>query len=96
MSNAIRYHDPGKPAPWVRVRCRTTEAGLDIEVADNGIGIPARHHAEVFGMFNRFSERSGSGLGLSLVKKHVDRLKGKISFESSGEGTSFVLSLPAA
>lgn len=95
LSNAVRYVDRGKPVQWVRVRGRISATGLDLEFADNGIGIPGAHHAQVFGMFNRFSERSGSGLGLSLVKKHVDRLKGKISFESSGEGTSFVLSLPA-
>jgi signal transduction histidine kinase len=96
LSNAIRYCDRGKPDPWVRVRGRIGEAGLEIEIADNGIGIPAEHHARVFSMFNRFSEQSGSGLGLSLVKKHVDRLKGTIGFESGGDVTRFTLSLPAA
>jgi signal transduction histidine kinase len=65
-------------------------------VSDNGIGIPEKHQAEVFDMFKRFhvEKSTGSGLGMALVKKHIEYLKGDISFTSSKDGTVFTITIP--
>ena len=66
-------------------------------VADNGLGIAAEHLPRVFRMFERLDERSGDGMGLSLVRKQIERLKGEISAESrEGAGSAFTFVLPLA
>jgi PAS domain S-box-containing protein len=96
MSNAIRYADPGKTAPFVEVSVAEIGAEVELRVRDNGLGIPAECHAQVFGMFRRFHAHrpEGSGLGLALVKKEVSRLGGTVGFESSPAGTTFRVKLP--
>ena len=68
-------------------------------VKDNGIGIQPKHHAQVFKMFKRLHGRDeyggGTGAGLTIVKKLVDRHHGQIWFDSTpGEGTTFYFTLP--
>ena len=91
ISNAIRYADPQKTGRFVEVSVAELGAEVELRVRDNGLGIPAECHAQVFGMFRRFhAHRSeGSGLGLALVKKEVLRLGGTVEFESSPAGTTF-------
>jgi hypothetical protein len=99
LSNAIKYHDMGKKAPLVQVKAwDDPERGqLVLEVRDNGIGIMENYLDRVFDMFFRASERSeGSGLGLYIVKKVVDKLNGRIELKTKfGEGTTFTIALPA-
>lgn len=73
-----------------------TEDSLQIKIEDNGIGIDPAYHKLVFDMYFRANEQSvGNGLGLYLVNKAVDRLKGKIKLTSQpGKGTSIEISLP--
>lgn len=96
ISNAIRYADLEKPAPFVEVSMAEHGAEVELRVRDNGLGIPAECHAQVFGMFRRFHTHraEGSGLGLALVKKEVLRLGGTVEFESSPAGTTFRVKLP--
>jgi PAS domain S-box-containing protein len=96
ISNAIRYADPEKPQRFVEVRFAVAGAEVELRVRDNGLGIPAECHGQVFGMFRRFhpNRTEGSGLGLALVKKEVLRLGGTIEFESSPAGTAFHVQLP--
>lgn len=96
VSNGIKYSDAGKERRYVRVSTREEAGTFIIEVRDNGLGIPTERHGEVFSLFKRFHAQShyGSGLGLYLVKKHVQKLRGEISFSSDGEGTCFYVRIP--
>ncbi|HLZ16844.1 MAG TPA: HAMP domain-containing sensor histidine kinase, partial [Cyclobacteriaceae bacterium] len=65
-------------------------------VTDNGQGIDEEHQAKIFDMFYRASERTkGSGLGLYILKRAVERLNGTIELTSKlNEGSTFVVKLP--
>jgi signal transduction histidine kinase len=77
---------------------RETDIGIELEVTDNGKGIPDMIKNKVFEMFYRGQPDSGgSGLGLFIVKNALDKMKGKIRFESEqGKGTSFFVEIPNA
>jgi two-component system sensor kinase FixL len=102
--NALKYND--KPQPCVEIGCLSSvmtpqgaETGV-FYVKDNGIGIPAEFHEEIFRMFKRLqsdnhAEQEGTGAGLTFVKKIVERHGGRIWLESTlGEGTTFFFTLP--
>lgn len=97
ISNSEKYKDEAKPeAPFVNITLKETDLDYQLVVEDNGLGIPASRHDEVFQMFKRFHPEvsSGSGLGLAIVKKHVSFLKGQIDMQSSALGTVFTITLP--
>lgn len=95
ISNGIKYSNQSLSNCFVKVELIELEQEQVIKISDNGIGIPKENKEEVFTMFKRFhTVQTGSGLGLSLVKKHVEALKGEISFESSDKGTTFSINLP--
>lgn len=93
IANALKYFDKNEENPYVRLNVFSDNRKLYIHVEDNGKGIPKRNHKDVFGMFKRFDDSgvAGSGLGLYMIKKHMQKLGGKISFESSPKGTTFYL-----
>ena len=93
ISNAIKYCKKDDSMPYVRLNVFNDTKKIYIQVEDNGVGIPVESHAEVFTMFKRFydGEVAGSGLGLYMIKKHMQKLEGEISFESSTKGTVFYL-----
>lgn len=95
IGNAVKFSRPEGEAR-VSVTSSGDETHWSFSVADNGIGIPARHHGDVFKMFRRFSSAhaEGSGLGLALVHKYVAVLGGQIDFESGDDGTTFRVRLP--
>ncbi len=104
MSNGIKYADPGKQERFVEVALAAPPNGTyRIHVRDNGIGIPPAHLASIFERFSRAhaddDQRlnvSGLGLGLSIVRDCLRSIGGSIAVESSeGEGSRFVLTLPA-
>jgi signal transduction histidine kinase len=98
LSNALKFSYPGSR---VFVRLRTDEAWLYLQVADEGPGLSPADHARLFGKFQRLSVRPtggepSSGLGLSIVKKYVELMGGKVWCESEkGKGARFVVQLPA-
>lgn len=96
ISNAIRYYDAEQPAPFIKVSVHTDAEYASIVIADNGIGIPAEKHEQVFEMFYRLSSKSvGSGLGLYIVKETVEKLDGTMTLRSEpGKGTEFAIVLP--
>ncbi len=99
LSNAIKHHD--HPATGhVRVTARFIEAGVEFTVADNGPGIDAQFHARIFEAFQSLKSRDlteGSGIGLAVVKKIVERRGGTIRVESQvGQGTTFNFTWPTA
>jgi signal transduction histidine kinase len=98
VSNAIKY-TPGGGAVFVRVSPRGAE-GARIMVRDTGIGIPAEEQEKLFREFFRASNAKrvttqGTGLGLALVKRAVERHRGQVRMASQvGEGTTVVVDLP--
>lgn len=98
ISNAIKYTNAG----GVSLRVFTNENKVIIKVVDTGIGIPDSYHDVIFEPFRQVSEGynrqfEGSGLGLTLTKKYVQLMNGKIWFNSKlGEGSAFFVELNAA
>ncbi len=98
LSNAIKYRRPGV-SPIVRLRYEND--GPDacrIAVADNGIGFEAKYAERIFEMFKRLHGRreyDGSGIGLAICRKIVERHGGTIAATSTaGEGATFTITLP--
>ncbi len=97
VTNSIKYQDKSKSNAFIRVTATEESDGLHLVVEDNGQGIQAEYQPRIFDMFYRASESSsGTGLGLFLVKKIVDGLKGDIRLESTYRaGTKVEITLPA-
>lgn len=96
LSNAIKYH--GDASPDIDVKAEEKDGEYVFCVSDNGEGIPAEYHAQIFEPFQRLhskDEIEGSGLGLSICRQVVQTHGGRIWVEStSGEGASFYFTLP--
>lgn len=96
IANAVKYND--KPEKWVEVGCLEDQDPPVFYVRDNGIGIAEQHRDTVFRIFKRLHEQSkfggGSGAGLTIVKKIVERHGGRIWLDSTpGAGTTFYFTL---
>jgi signal transduction histidine kinase len=100
IGNALKYAAKGK---WLSVTARAVKNGKEVQiaVADRGPGISAADLPHIFEPFYRGqevfgSQNSGAGLGLSLVERHMQAHKGRVTVETSPEsGTAFTLHLPA-
>ena len=100
ISNGLKYHRPDV-APRIVVRAvAANENMVRIEVEDNGIGIQEQYYKDIFTMFRRLHLReqySGSGIGLAICKKIVERHGGEIGVESRvGQGSVFWFTLALA
>jgi PAS domain S-box-containing protein len=97
MGNAIKFSRPGSP-PVVRVSAIHDAGAWEFTVADNGIGIEPKYFDRIFQMFQRLHTRQeypGTGIGLSLCRKIVERHGGRIRVESTpGQGTRFSFTIP--
>ncbi len=97
IGNAIKYRDHEPPA--IHVSCQRENEVWRFAVADNGIGIDPQHAERIFQVFQRLHTReeySGTGIGLAVCKKIVERHGGKIWVESQGvKGATFYFTLPA-
>ncbi len=95
IENAINFSIEGNPEINIFI-FKDERDFLAIQVKDNGAGIPLEYQPKIFDMYYRGSERSkGNGLGLFIVKKAVERLKGNIIVESEyGVGSTFTVRLP--
>jgi chemotaxis family two-component system sensor kinase Cph1 len=97
ISNAIKFRSdvPSR----VEISAVTYGNQYVFSVSDNGIGIDPKHADRLFRMFSRLHSRDeypGTGIGLAIAKKIVERHGGKIWFESEpGEGTTFFFTIPA-
>lgn len=96
ISNALRYSDADKVDPYINIAIQAQNDEVLIKVADNGIGINPSHGNQIFDMFYRATDvKTGSGLGLFIVKETVTKLGGTVQFSSKeGEGTTFTVRLP--
>jgi PAS domain S-box-containing protein len=98
VGNALKFVDELQ-VPRIRVGSRREGAFWRIEVADNGIGIDPQYHERIFVPFKRLNGRThyeGSGIGLAICKRIVERHGGAIWVESAmGQGAAVVCLLPA-
>jgi signal transduction histidine kinase len=98
VGNAVKFH--GAEPPQVHIRTERSNGCWMFTVKDNGIGIEPQYYQRIFQVFQRLhtmKEYSGTGIGLAVCKKIVERHGGRISVESEpGKGTSFLFTLPAA
>lgn len=96
LSNSIKFS--GKEPPRVEIRAQRKEAEWLFSVKDNGIGIPSEHTERIFELFQRVSsgaEYEGTGMGLAICKRIVERLGGRIWVESEpGKGSTFYFTIP--
>ena len=97
ISNAIKF---GGDMPTVRVRAEMAGDRARIWVEDNGIGISPSHHGRIFRAFERLHGAEtypGTGIGLAIVHKGIERLGGRVGVESEeGHGSRFWFELPRA
>lgn len=93
IENSIKYINPYTRKPYVLVKVYTEENLLYIKVTDNGLGIPEEHQEKIYEMFYRANERAdGSGLGLYILKRAVERLQGVVTLKSKpGKGAAFTV-----
>lgn len=99
ISNAVKYSPAGKN---IYVRLRRSSEGTRCEVQDEGPGLSAEDQKKLFGKFARLSAKPtagehSTGLGLSIVKKMVEAMNGKVWCESElGNGATFMVAFPMA
>ncbi len=94
LINSLTFREPFIPGV-VTIRLAVTGNFFEIEIEDDGEGISDQIKENIFKMFYRGSERSkGSGLGLYIVYKIVEQLKGEINFSSEKGSTIFKIKLP--
>lgn len=96
IDNAVRYNE--SPFPWVRVELSAEPGGGFVaRFVDNGIGIAPEYHEQVFELFKRLhgsDEYAGTGLGLAVCRKVVERMGGSLEVESTGhDGSAFTIRL---
>jgi PAS domain S-box-containing protein len=96
VGNAIKYQSPGVPRVHISVAKDAGKKWL-FSVQDNGLGIDAQYFEKIFGMFQRLHKReefAGTGIGLAICKKIVERHGGVITVESQlGKGSTFRFAL---
>jgi PAS domain S-box-containing protein len=97
ISNALKFSRPEVP-PEIDISAQEDETGVWVRVRDNGIGVDAEHRHRIFRAFERLHTTEafpGTGIGLALVAKGMERLGGRCGLESSlGHGSCFWIELP--
>jgi signal transduction histidine kinase len=98
LANALKFSDPDEGQVWMRLISKDNQVELELE--DNGIGIPRDQLKRIFDRFTQVEGSAtrryeGTGIGLALVKEIITAHKGKIAVESQlGRGSTFIITLP--
>jgi signal transduction histidine kinase len=99
LLNALKFIVPGEK-PRITVWSEQVEGRVRLWVEDNGIGIHPDGLNKIFGVFQRLhpiDKYPGTGIGLAIVQKGIERMGGKVGVESDlGKGSRFWIQLPAA
>lgn len=97
LNNAVKFAKPGKK-PVVRVWSEQRDEMIRLWFEDEGIGIAPRHQERIFEMFQKLDTESlGTGIGLALIRKAVEKMEGHVGVESEpGHGSRFWIDLRAA
>lgn len=97
IQNAVKYTRDAS-VPRIEILAQRSDAGLTISVRDNGVGFDMQYHDKIFKVFQRLyreEEYPGTGIGLALVRKAIDRFGGRVWADSRpGEGATFFITLP--
>lgn len=97
IGNALKYRHPERP-PRIEVGAEPQGNCYRFYIADNGLGIEPQYFERIFVIFQRLHGKEdypGSGIGLAIVKKIVERHGGQVGIESSPQGSRFWFTLPA-
>ena len=97
VSNALKFTKP-QQVPVLDIGSTETEAGHVLWVRDQGVGFDMKYHDRIFGIFQRLQrseDYAGTGVGLALVAKAVQRMGGRVWAESQpGQGATFYMEFP--
>lgn len=96
LANALKFRRA--EVPRIHISAQETEEGCRFSIRDNGLGIDPKYHQQVFLAFRRLHGReySGTGVGLAICKRIIERAGGRIWVESeAGQGATFSFTLPA-
>ena len=96
ISNAIKYRRPDA-APLIRISAEQSDGSWVFSVSDNGVGVPTEYTDRVFDLFRRLhgSKIPGTGIGLAICKRIVEKHGGRIWVETgSTGGTTFCFTMP--
>lgn len=97
MGNALKFVAKGT-MPRLRIFSEIHDDMLRLCIADNGIGVPIDYQRRIWGMFERVHPENnyeGTGIGLAIVRKAIERMNGKVGLESDGKtGSTFWIQLP--
>jgi signal transduction histidine kinase len=95
IHNAVKYSGEGTV---IDLKVKEAEDALEIKIIDQGIGIPEHEQRFVFDRYFRAENvllNPGTGIGLNIVKNHLENLGGTIKFESvESEGSIFTITIP--
>ena len=98
ITNAIRYRSQASPVIHIDAKC--SDSKCTFSISDNGIGIDPQYKEQIFGIFKRLhttADYPGTGMGLAICQRIVERLGGRIWVESEpGRGSTFYFTLPMA
>lgn len=99
LTNAVKFVAPGVQ-PKIRIHTELRDGVVRLWIADNGIGIDPQYQVRLFQVFERLNNRQqyeGTGIGLAIVRKAVDKMGGRCGVESDGaNGSRFWIELPHA
>ena len=97
LQNAIKFTRSARPAR-IDITARRREDRVELRVRDNGIGFDMQYHDQIFKLFHRLhrdDEYQGTGIGLALVRKALERMHGRVRAESAvHDGAVFIVELP--